>query len=200
MKERPILFSAPMVRAILEGHKMQTRRVVKPQPLRVSREKDDGRVYFAEPGMRGVLAALPENCCAHGAPGDRLWVRETWGKMGDCPSCRSRGIAYRATQPDACGPCPRCDAAFRWRPSIFMPRSASRITLEVTAVRVEHLQDISRGDAMEEGCPFPNMARGDNPRRWYANLWDSINGPGSWQANPFVWVIEFKRLPHDTPR
>lgn len=75
-----------------------------------------------------------------------------------------------------------------------MPRWASRILLEVTAVRVERLQDISRGDAMAEGCPFPNMAKGDDPRKWYADLWDQINGAGSWEANPWVWVVEFKRV------
>ena len=82
----------------------------------------------------------------------------------------------------------------RWRPSIHMPRWACRITLEVVSVRVERLQDISRGDAMAEGCPFPNMAEGDDPRKWYADLWEQINGPGSWAENPWVWVIEFRRV------
>jgi hypothetical protein len=84
-----------------------------------------------------------------------------------------------------------------WKPSIHMPRSASRITLEITEVRVERLQEISRGDAMAEGCPFPNMANGSNPVHWYADLWNSINGngPGSWDANPWVWCISFRRLP-----
>ncbi|MGE5866558.1 MAG: hypothetical protein ACM32J_15885, partial [Rhizobacter sp.] len=85
--------------------------------------------------------------------------------------------------------------AVRWKPSIHMPRAASRITLEGTGVRVERLQDISRGDAMAEGCPSPNMRDGDDPRKWYADLWDSINGASScWDANPWVWVVEFKRI------
>lgn len=75
-----------------------------------------------------------------------------------------------------------------------MPRWASRITLEVTGVGVERLNDISRGDAMDEGCPFPNMAQGDDPRRWYADLWDSINGAGAWKLNPWVWVVSFRRI------
>jgi hypothetical protein len=83
---------------------------------------------------------------------------------------------------------------FKRRPSIHMPRIASRITLEITGVRVERLQDISRGDAMAEGCPFPNMAKGDDPRQWYTALWDQINGAGSWKTNPWVWVVEFKKV------
>lgn len=83
----------------------------------------------------------------------------------------------------------------KWKPSIHMPRKASRIMLEVTRVRVERLQEISRGDAMAEGCPFQNMAKGADPRKWYADLWKTINGPGSWDLNPWVWVIEFKRVP-----
>lgn len=80
----------------------------------------------------------------------------------------------------------------RWRPSIHMPRVASRITLEVTEVRVERLQAISRGDAMAEGCPFANMAAGPDPRDWYRDLWNEINGAGAWDLDPFVWVVAFK--------
>lgn len=75
-----------------------------------------------------------------------------------------------------------------------MPRWASRIMLEVTGVRVERLQEISRGDVMAEGCPFPNMQKGPDPRQWFRDLWETINGPGSWDANPWVWAIEFKRI------
>ena len=81
-----------------------------------------------------------------------------------------------------------------WRPSIHMPRWASRISLGITSVRVERLQDISRGDAMAEGCPFPNMAQGPDPRDWYAELWGAINGPDSWAENPWAWVVEFKAI------
>lgn len=137
--------------------------------------------------------------CPYGQRGDRLWVRETFG----ITRCTDHGWNHGMFR----GPLPKEKPAnyfpyYRathngvgnWRPSIHMPRWASRITLEITGVRVERLQDISRGDAMDEGCPFPNMAQGDDPRKWYADLWNSINGPGSWDATPWVWVIEFKRL------
>jgi hypothetical protein len=81
-----------------------------------------------------------------------------------------------------------------WRPSIHMPRWACRIVLQVTGVRVERLQEISRGDAMAEGCPFPNMAAGDDPRVWFAGLWESTYDPESWAANPWAWVVEFRRV------
>jgi hypothetical protein len=88
------------------------------------------------------------------------------------------------------------DLHYQWhkKNGRFLPAWASRITLEIVSVRVERLQEISRGDAMAEGCPFANMADGPNPRDWYAELWESINGPGSWDANPFVWVVEFRRV------
>ena len=195
MKERPILFSAPMVRALLDGSKTQTRRVVKPQPSILAGEllcwKDNALTD-------DQMAAL----CPYGKPGDRLWVRETFADL------RGTGIEHR---PDPSGPLKRYAFAadhppgsngdearkefgVKWKPSIHMPRAASRITLEITEVRVERLQDISRGDAMVEGCPFPNMAAYNDPRKWYADLWESISGPGSWDANPWVWAIEFKRL------
>lgn len=179
MKERPILFSAPMVRALLAGTKTQTRRMVKPQPRILAGEllcwKDDALTD-------DQMAEL----CPYGQPGDRLWVREAWmdlrgvdGAVGPC--------MYRATFGNA-------PDGGKWRPSIHMPRWASRITLEVTGMRVERLQDITRGDAMAEGCPFPNLQDGDSPVRWYEYLWRAINGPDSWDANPWVWVVEFKRM------
>lgn len=204
MKEQPILFSAPMVRAILSGSKSQTRRIVKPQPAPDQQPRtvigSSGFVYVMD---NAPLLPYPEVRrvrwdCPYGQPGDRLWVRETWAHDAtDLEQCRAAhedamgglmtyGPYYRATEsaPDT----------LHWRPSIHMPRWASRITLEVTSVRVERLQDISRGDAMAEGCPFPNLAQGDDPRRWYAHLWDEINGPGSWEANPWVWVVEFRTV------
>jgi len=202
MKERPILFSAPMVRAILAGAKTQTRRVVKPQP----EAEHGGEPYWFVGGYRAwtyrdtqdVLrqggSVLP---CPYGQPGDRLWVRETWSHDAiSLDACRaahedlmggmSYGPYYRATEvaPDT----------LVWRPSIHMPRWASRILLEVDSVRVERLQAISRGDAMAEGCPFPNMAAGPNPLDWFKGLWTDLNGPDSWTANHWVWVINFKRL------
>jgi hypothetical protein len=106
-------------------------------------------------------------------------------------------LVYRADYPD-CVPkhyenVPPA-SALKWRPSIHLARDQSRIDLEVTAVRVERLQSISRGDAMAEGCPFPNMAQGDDPRQWYRGLWESISGAGSWAENPWVWVVEFQRI------
>lgn len=161
MTERPILFSAPMVRALLAGTKTQTRRVATPR--------------------RSIEPMTDE--CPYGQPGDRLWVRETW-------SAHSAGGFMYAASWDAHA----LIGHPKWRPSIHMPRAASRITLEVTGVRVERLQEITRGDAMAEGCPFPNMAAGHDPREWYAKLWNDINGPGSWDANPWVWAITFRRV------
>ena len=182
MRERPILFSGPMVRAILEGRKTQTRRVVKPQPVTVGDK--------VEAVMRYRI-------------GDRLWVRETWCAgykyEDDCPVLDENGemveaVFYRATEPELRWYEDGHEVNPPWKPSIHMPRTASRITLEITAVRVERLQDISRGDCMAEGCPFPNLASQTDPVGWYADLWRTLNGPESWQANPWVWVIEFKRV------
>ena len=188
--ERPILFSAPMVRALLDDTKTQTRRLVKPQPRRV-----DGGVPFgdgpawahAEPG-----SALMR--CPYGKRGDRLWVRETWARDDEDGTLMYRADLGRDMNADAWEQgrlegVPR----YRWRPSIHMPRAASRIALEVTGVRVERLHQISRGDAMAEGCPFANMQDGESPRRWYEYLWRAINGPDSWDANPWVWVVEFRK-------
>lgn len=215
MKDRPILFSGPMVRALLDGSKTQTRRVVK---LKISEtlewfggksDADDDRELnellgqrTEDEGLRVWCSDYPEEGsevihCPYGQPGDRLWVREAWG-IG---LCGSRVSLKAEAWPDG-WPVDRLRYAADGtnigtacvRPSIHMPRWASRITLEVNGVRVERLQDISRGDAMAEGCPFPNMADGDDPRKWYADLWNTINGPGSWDANPWVWVVEFKAV------
>lgn len=198
MAERPILFSGAMVRAILAGTKTQTRRVVKPQPYvdaqgnacwNGSNFGQDGR----GPLLRSLASPVPSSRtkrvhCPYGAPGDRLWGRETW-----CPL--TLGFAYAAD------PIWNGAPAGRWRPSIHMPRAASRITLEITGVRVERLQDISEADAMAEGCSLECMTpTGDDSGSaihgpgGYIALWESINGPGSWDANPWVWVVEFKRV------
>jgi hypothetical protein len=128
---------------------------------------------------------LPKWGCPYGQPGDRLWVRETFFKTGspECPIVR-----YRASVQIH-------DFDFRWKPSIHMPRKFSRITLEVTGVRVERLQDISADDCQDEGITRSDYSPGDND--WqdaYKRLWETINGPGSWALNPFIWVIEFKRV------
>ena len=209
MKERPILFSAPMVCAILEGRKTQTRRVVKPQPNRgseLTRMQDgyaDGfiRAVFAqddEPNAYGIK-------CPFGQHGDRLWVRETWcvGSLFDDfaprdlspPTENSRlALDYAADAKRIWGP----EDQGRWRPSIHMPRWASRITLEITSVRVERLQDISDFDAYQEGAPSKaGTITGPycmSYKEGFRALWESIYGPGSWGANPWVWVLEFKRV------
>ena len=192
MKERPILFSGAMVRALLADAKTQTRRVVKPQPA-----AGQGMVNAAYCGDRNLwLRDGP--CCSsdpakewrspYGQPGDRLWVRESFARVPT--ACGSEDIVFAADYQDGSDRA----AGVRYTPSIHMSRAVSRITLEITGVRVERLQDISRGDAMAEGCPFPNMAQGPDPRDWYAELWGAINGPDSWAENPWVWVVEFKAI------
>ncbi|MDT3707447.1 MAG: hypothetical protein ROZ09_11515 [Thiobacillus sp.] len=207
MKEHPILFSAPMVRALLAGTKTQTRRVVKVQPADLWPDgvecSSAARGLFrvlpsdvqANIGARGLMYAagcqsVGPIACPYGQPGDRLWVRETWGPCDG-------GACYRVSERDGVLP----DGG-KWRPSIYMPRWASRITLEIVSVRVERLQDISEEDAKAEGCEPTSMGpngirldvRQPTYRNGYAQLWNEINGPGSWEANPWVWVIEFKRV------
>lgn len=192
MRERPILFSAPMVRAILADTKTQTRRVVKLPPHKV----DGGLPFGDAPAWAHAEPGSAVMRCPYGKRGDHLWVRETFQRftddgeilyMADPASWAAMNDLKHDEHPEA-----------RWRPSIHMPRWASRITLEVTGVRVERLQSISRGDAMSEGCPFPNMAHGVDPRDWFAELWGQINGPGSWGANPFVWVVDFRRIAQES--
>ncbi len=207
MRERPILFSAPMVRALLAGTKTQTRRVVKYQaPDLVD---DDGwpLVDRSIDGIGEVRAA-----CPYGQPGDRLWVRESFMPIplaaAPGPSQTPWSIAYAAGgQTELLAPSSYNPALYnyeRWTPSIHMPRWASRITLEVTGVRVERLQDISEADALSEGIERhadgngfhteDGMRYSDDPRESFASLWESINGPDSWGANPWVWIVEFKRI------
>jgi hypothetical protein len=188
MRERPILFSAPMVRAILDGTKTQTRRVVKPAPMMVT----DHKTAVWEGPADSLLKLLDGagRHCPYGQPGDRLWVREAFAfcladKFGPTPD----SVIYRADEGNA-------DWPHGWKPSIHMPRCASRITLEVTAVRVERLNDISEKDAWAEGCEGfdDDVTGGKSGYLEFAELWESINGPGSWDANPWVWVVEFRKL------
>lgn len=180
MKERPILFSAPMVRAILEGRKTQTRRVIKDCYLLGGPPTDE-------------LLKL----CPYGQRGDRLWVREAFHI---CP--HHEDYFYRADDENL--PI-KCKAHTKWRPSIHMPRAASRTLLEITGLRVERLQDISQADAIAEGVyAFNSQSKGLEgkpyyrslfpPNKLFKQLWDSINGEDSWDANPWVWVIEFKKV------
>lgn len=210
MKERPILFSAPMVRALLDGSKTQTRRMVKPFFARV------GAIASAVPADVVVERdGFAHRGCPYGQPADRLWVRESWHQRGvwrkpDWPEAEwddaywsgSKDVIYAA---DAARPA----TGWRGRPSIHMPRWASRILLEIVSVRVERLQDISVADAKAEGITpyevrqFAQFGATAEERaamyqrsavRPYRDLWESLNGAGSWAANPWVWVVEFKRI------
>lgn len=213
MKERPILFSAPMVRAILEGRKTQTRRVVKPQPVvigskaewagpRPKAKRNSGAfAHWARTGEKPSLDYIAWSC-KYGQPGDRLWVRETWADLrgmgfgNDPRTDKPFIVSYRAdVKPGSDGDRARIDYGVKWKPSIHMPRWASRITLEITGIRVERLQDISNSDALDEGTPDIRTIKNNwDMVRCYQELWEKINGAGSWDVNPWVWVIEFKNI------
>lgn len=198
MKERPILFSAPMVRALLEDRKTQTRRAVKNTGLYAI----DAAIHGEETAQR-ELAALATRS-PYGQPGDLLWVKETTIKVEDhgyAGPCYVESEEGRAVLEYGLSPAPddvtEVDPQdIRKRPAIHMPRTMSRILLEVTAVRVERLQDISEADTEAEGIQEIVDAGVDHdgtPRDAYRALWEQINGAGSWSANPWVWVVEFKR-------
>lgn len=193
MRERPILFSAPMVRAILGGAKTQTRRVADMDKLIRADVRDYGPEWDEHVWSATANAHVR---CPYGEPGDRLWVKETYAlhhawdaHPPSAGGAASKRVWHRADAPDA------IDGRGRWRPSIHMPRWASRLTLEVTSVRVERLHAITEDDARAEGVEASNGAA---PSGWarhnFADLWESINGPESWEANPFVWVVGFKRV------
>jgi len=271
MKERPILFSGPMVRAILEGRKTVTRRPVKGSQIPKERhDEPDPAFRWSAVGQHDprwgflVTGATEAECaqelaragrCPHGKPGDRLWVRESWWQAGENIMTHpeddegvwsgSNRVHYSAdglppNEPNRYYPeglrngrfsAANPDRIWRHRPSIHMPRWASRILLEITGVRVERLQDISEEQAIAEGCFFTNYGRrcghggkgwqevGDCPApeahhpqnngwmwdkttssdqclgsaRWaFGNLWEKTGG--DWDANPWVWVVEFKRV------
>lgn len=201
-KERPIVFGADSVCSTLDGRKTQHRVAAKPQPELIRYCKKCGlsdRVgcelpdcEFCEP-----VPLLKIENCPHGQPGDRLWVRETWhyARLNeDNAPC----ILYRADKgikriendviPDEC-----------WRPSTHMPRWAARILLEITDIRVERLQAINGVEAKREGMPVPahlpeDGADLDHARRAFQKYWESANGPGSWDANPWVWALSFRRV------
>jgi hypothetical protein len=212
MKERPILFSAPMVRALLGGSKTQTRRVVKLTDAGHVKEPNSHRRWH--PDDPSAIAA-----CPYGQPGDRLWVRETFTDLlgsgiehRPIPSGPLQRYVFAADiEPGSYGDEARKEFGVKWKPSMFMPRWASRITLEITAVRVERLQDIGEADAIAEGVYDGKACKCAEPLDFvrscgscggrmidaiglYQSLWESINGRDSWAVNPWVWVIEFKKV------
>ncbi|MDR0175409.1 hypothetical protein [Enterobacter sichuanensis] len=187
MKERGMIFNGEMVRAILDGRKTQTHRVIK--DCTVGRDQISKFIQIGKKFIGCYPEDVPElirECCPYGVPGDRIWVRETFCSVPDHEEpAGCSALLYAA---DGNGP------YGKWTPSIHMPRWASRILLEITDVRVERLNDISEEDARSEGISG-SSAR--DIKEAYAALWRSIYGSDSWQANPWVWVIVFKRIEGD---
>ena len=223
VKERGMIFNDEMVRAILEGRKTQTRRIMKNQPAEVGpeapvmvRKIGAGFQWYGADGVSSVFN------CPFGIVGDRIWVRETWAILGNEDGCsvdwndnlcrgdeKSAARIYRASCEQKPGDYGLWsipdDADWKphtvnekfdggWRPSIHMPRWASRILLEITNVRVERLNDISECDARAEGAPTESTLIGDKHYPGFRSLWKSIYGEDSWNANPWVWVIEFEHI------
>jgi len=204
---KPILFSAPMVRALLDGSKTQTRRILKvpsgadffsfDEAVDTEGIHHGPAAWFVDQDDLGLAPLF----CPYGQAGGTLWVRETWARNWNqlSETRMDRSYVYRAD-----GEARAMDngTELPWRPSIHMPRLASRITLEITAVRVERLNQISLSDVRAEGCEvraFWTFGADDAERQRiganvYRALWESINGPGSWDLNPFVWVIEFAKV------
>jgi len=206
IRERPIIFSGPMVRAILAGAKTQTRRVIVPQPIESSSRTGpmwghrDLAGYFADHIFAKCFIDLVR--CPYGAVGDRLWVRETFTLAVNPDDSPSEGedaephAIYRADWDDRKGwPVVTDGSEFHWSPSIHMPRWASRLTLEITGVRVERLQAITTHDIGAEGINLSNNHQG--ARNEYRQLWDALNAKRgySWDSNPWVWVLSFRQLP-----
>lgn len=227
MRERPIIINADMVRAVLDGRKTQTRRIIAPS-IRTAdvqfelHQQADGSwtpLHTFNEGTFDKTGSERPIKCPFGAVGDHLWVRETFATLEPGsyePVTPHDGYAQivRYAASDRLANSDRDVRGFNWRPSIHMPRWASRITLEITGVRVERLQDISEQDALAEGvrrrestpvtdpayCNYlaANLNDAsewfDLPSDSFISLWQSIYGAESWQANPWVWVIEFKRV------
>ncbi|HFD7189351.1 TPA: hypothetical protein ACF5TK_000880 [Klebsiella pneumoniae] len=227
MKERGMIFNSEMVRAILDGRKTQTRRIMAPQPA-----DDIERGIFPNPEVIGWKSSLRHkhgsttaHFCPYGKPGDRIWVREAFRVHSRATDVAT--LVYKASVRNSwteqtlrvpVAVCNKPATPEKWTPSLHMPRWASRILLEITDVRVERLNTISPEDAESEGLECTNFTGfGDEPglpsypepdvyfdplkKQWkeyppeaFAGLWESIYGEGSWQANPWVWVIEFKRV------
>ncbi|WP_174634476.1 hypothetical protein [Yersinia thracica] len=242
MNEKPILFNAEMVQAILSGRKTQTRRIMKVQPenphlglrriIESKNSSENGKYFWSQSDACGTKPRSKTFSCPLGQPGDQLWVRETFALLGNedgvCvdwqdnmvkgdeqeaariykASCEQRHGDYGLYsipnsaywKPDTTN----MKYEGTWRPSIHMPRWASRINLMITGVRVERLNDISQEDAQAEGMELtgwrPTYSDPDSggeyetPYDNFAELWISIYGEESWEANPWVWVIEFERM------
>ena len=217
MKSTPILMTGPNVLRILDDSKTHTRRIMKPQPFDGFYFGKNGVAYMyyplkvnkktgeAYPGKAvfGVADADQDFKCPYGRPGDEIWVKETFAYTDHSINIKP-GWVYRATDPEW-----GTEGGLKWKPAIFMPRAASRITLKLKAVRVERLQDISEEDAIAEGCkaemihaPGCKRTRFDpglpdcymqSAKMAFRELWESINGSGSWNSNPWVWVLAFER-------
>ncbi|EJK5583765.1 hypothetical protein NLF82_001043 [Salmonella enterica] len=208
MNERGMIFNAEMVRAILDGRKTQTRRPIKWKQTRFTEiaERDDGSLWpWAEDCERGGDIWF---ACPYGQIGDRIWVRETFRVHSRATDVAT--LVYRAsvrnswTEQTHRVPIAVCDKPAtpeKWTPSIHMPRWASRILLEITDVRVERLRDLSEEDAKSEGItpPAGGVLPGWEYRINFRDLWMDIYGTDSWEANPWVWVIEFKRVEGAAP-
>ena len=196
MKETGLMFKAPLVRAILSGQKTQTRRVVKPQPApgqgMVNAAYCGDRHLWLRDGPCDESDPAYEWRCPFGKPGDRIYVRETWRQQADDDGFLiDNAFWYRATDPDVMDS--EDMEKSPWGPSIHMPKSAARIWLEVTGVRVERLQSISEADAKAEGVDASKYHGLDRAyARAFSELWESTGG--DWAANPWVWVVDFKRI------
>ena len=234
MKERGMIFNGEMTRAILDGRKTQTRRIMKAQPsedftpMNMALEADYKARWYTpgivdkggclQPAGKEVFGVANENegySCPFGAVGDRIWVREAYRFPASLDDVSPTGVGEMAVATGYRKPWaptfyeftgtfsdgwkgfetpPKVSDAGKLRPSIHMPRWASRILLEITDVRVERLKSISDRDALREGCSAADMKSGDCVADVFARLWASIYGAESWNANPWVWVIEFKRV------
>ena len=208
MSERPIVMQGASVRAILAGRKTQTRRVVKPREYARLGLALHGIAARIAPDVPAAPIHVEPGVCRYGAPGDRLWVREAFAHLyrEDCDGCdvpdgrcEHAYVEYRAdtgaSRPGGWDAAPDDAEAVRWRSPIFMPRWASRLTLEVVGIRVERVAAITEEDAAAEGCSGSPMA---TPREQYEALWDEINGGragGSWKDDPWVFAVEFRRAP-----
>lgn len=184
-----------MVQAILEGRKTQTRRVVSPQPTYSENCGFGwkGYVYGIGSDYAETVKNFTDSNCPFGKVGERLWVRETFGtKIRNVGGTPHESFTYKADNPNEiyCYDCNGNGVPVKWKPSIHMPRVASRILLEITKIGIERLNDISEADCVKEGIGSALLRDCKRPK--FMQLWESINGAGSWNENPWVWVVEFK--------